>query len=93
MTNAPCNTTTGKNHLVARAAAVRHSLVIHNKRNMAIARVEATAAAKNFLEQRLWDEQQRVMDSGSKRILEATSCHDLIIEAAWQACNRRSFSL
>ena len=59
------------------AASVRQSLVTHNRRNMAAIRVEVVAAAKNFLEERLCDEQQRVM-THFKHILEANSSHDLI---------------
>ena len=44
---------------------------------MAAIRVEVVAAAKNFLEERLCDEQQRVM-THFKHILEANSSHDLI---------------
>jgi hypothetical protein len=52
-------------------------MVTHNKQNMAAIHVEVVAAAKNFLEERLCDKQQRVM-THFKHILEANSSHDLI---------------
>ena len=73
----PSETVTDTDKPVTHAASVRHSLVTDNRRNMAAIRVEVVAAAKNFLEERLCDEQQRVM-THFKHILEANSSHDLI---------------
>ena len=63
VTDASKYTNTGKDNLVARAAAVRHSLVNNNKREMAS--IEFIAAAKNLSKQRLCDEQQSIMGHGS----------------------------